>query len=101
MRDDLCLEPRDARGGGLAVPVEYGKGLLRRRRHARLRLHLCLEFVELVDAFGDHQTELRRQPAHRVCQHRLLLHQQRTYRVQRQHTLLLRALHRYELHLRL
>src|SRR3954453_20973875 len=49
MRDDLHLEPGDARGDGMAVPVQFGEGLLRCRRYARLRLHLRLEFAKLVD----------------------------------------------------
>ena len=56
------------------------------------------ELREPADALRDGQAEFSRQPTHRVCQHRLLLDQQGSRRMQGQDPLVLHALRWHELH---
>jgi hypothetical protein len=74
---------------------EHLPGSLRERL---IGIHERCEFLKLADALWNGQTKLSGQTAHGVRQHRLLLDQKGSLRMQGLHTLLLQVLGRHELH---
>ena len=78
--------------------MQSGDRLFGLFRNAFVRIDKRHEFVELLNAFRNGDTEFRGQAAHGVRQHRLLLDQKRSGRMQGQDALLLHVLGWHELH---
>jgi hypothetical protein len=97
MRNDLGFEGLDPFTQVLAVIIQSGDRLFGRFRNGLVRIDKRHQFAELSYAFRNGDAEFRGLAAHGVCQHRLLLDQQRSSRMQGQDALLLYGLDRYEL----
>jgi len=98
--DDLRFELGDACGDRTTMTVQLPNCLPRFCWESIIDLDCRHEPFEFADPFGNRKTELGRQPAYGIRNHRLLLDQQRPCRVQGQHTLLLPSFDEHEFHIR-